>query len=122
MSGRGHVLAFRYRESVGLYISAKLGRMMSTTATTRPTLGDDGARPLTGDVEPLSRWMLRTRVEAQRDLSGALDAVERDAETLGRPFAAVIFKRHARGIEQSYALVSLAKLAALIAETERAES
>lgn len=122
MSGRGHVTAFRFRETVGLFLGLKLGRMLASTATHRPTLGDDGARPLRGDIEPLSRWMLRTRVEAQRDLSGALDAVERDAETLGRPFGAVIFKRHARGIEQSYVVLSLETLAALIRETEGVDS
>jgi hypothetical protein len=114
--------SYRFREAVGLFMRAE-GVPVERKPEPPKRLSEYLANEReAGDLQGLSRWMLNTRTDATRDWSGALDEARRDADHDGKEFAVVIWSRPQRPLEQSYAVMSLQDLAAVVLATEQADA
>jgi hypothetical protein len=106
----------RFRELVTLVLANR----GVTNATVRPDHGRLSTAVLAddelGDVQGLGDWLLNTRNEATRDLSGSLDHARHQADLESKKFAAVAFHRPGRPAEDSYVLTTLADFAAMLVE------
>ncbi len=113
--------SFRFRELVALILSEG-----GLATSPRP---HDGFRRLSdrvaqgetqpkGDVLGLSRWVIKTRTETTRDLSGGLDEASREAAAHDVPFYACVWRRPPRSGSQSYVVMDLDTFAKVVRETD----
>ena len=74
--------------------------------------------PERGDIEGLRRFVINTRDQSKRDLSGALDEAHADAQHDGKQFYAVVFTRPGRDPREGYVLTRLDVFGSMVAELE----
>lgn len=103
---------YRFRELVALYLAATARQDFSPKR--------EGDRDQVGDVHGSDRWLINVRNDAKRDFSGGADQATRDALTDGKPFACTVWRRPGRSVGESYVLLTLDALAAVLRnEAER---
>jgi hypothetical protein len=101
--------ALRFREMVALFLKTK----GHSNATAKPDRAGRISVALReeddlGDVWGLPNWCLNTRYASQgRDLSGALDEAQADAQRDSKAHAAVAFYRPGRGAGETYVVCTL---------------
>ncbi|MDR5699957.1 hypothetical protein [Agromyces aerolatus] len=115
-----HRRAFEFRQLVGLFLESKgiPNRIRPGHKIKRQTLAETFAGPEQpkGDVWNVPNWLISTRTDVARDLSGALDQAAHDAEVAGVPHSAVIWRRHGREVQESYVVLPLATFGDVLKE------
>lgn len=113
--------SYRFRELVALILSeGGLGTSPRPNEGFRrlsDRIADGDAQPA-GDVLGLSRWVIKTRTETTRDLSGGLDEASREAARHDVPLHACVWQRPQRSGSESYVVMDLATFAKVVRETE----
>jgi hypothetical protein len=113
--------SYRFRELVALILSE--GGLVTSP---RPhegfrrlsdRLAQDDDQPAS-DVLGLTNWVIKTRTETTRDLSGGLDEASREAAAHDVPLYACVWQRPPRSGSESYVVMDLATFAKVVQETE----
>jgi len=119
-----HRRAFEFRQLVGLFLESRgiPNAIRPGHKIQNKKLSEIFAEPEQprGDVRGIPDWLISTRTDVARDLSGALDQAAHDAEVAGLSHSAVIWRRPGRDVRQSYVLLSLDVLADVLKEAHDA--
>jgi hypothetical protein len=113
--------SYRFRELVALILSegglATSPRPHEGFRRLSDRLAQDDDQPAS-DVLGLTNWVIKTRTETTRDLSGGLDEASLEAAAHDVPFSACVWQRPPRSGSESYVVMDLATFAKLVWQTE----
>lgn len=105
--------SLRFRELVALVLQAE---GLPAVKKIEPKLLSEAIRDERerGGIQGISGWLINSRNEVTRDLSGGLDEAQKDAEHDGKAKCAVVWRRHGRPAGESYVVMPLTTFAAVL--------